>query len=682
MSNSNPLLLPFETPYELPPFDQIEISHYQPAIEYAISEARKEIEVIANQTDAPTFENTIEKMEASGELLGRVTSILFNLNSAETSTELQQVAQEVSPMLATFDSEVKQNEALFSRINTLYQEKEQLGLTREQARLLDKTYQSFIRNGAGLSPEKKKRFLEISVELSKLQLTFSEHVLAETNAFELWIEKEEDLAGLPADYKSRAAAQAQSKGREGTWLITLQAPSYLPFMEYADNRRLREKLYKAYMTKAFKGNEYDNQTYIREIVSLRHELANLLGYPTYADYVLEQRMAGSVDRVQSFLHDLLDRALTPAKKEVDELKEFMSSIGVEHELERWDWAYYSEKLRKKKYDLDNELIKPYFKLENVIDGVFEVTRRLYGLTFKENKQLPVYHQDVLAYEVYDSNDLLKSIFYADFFPRDGKRPGAWMTSFKEQQRLYGKEVIPVISIVCNFTPSSPDSPSLLTFEEVTTLFHEFGHALHGMLSDVTYPSLSGTSVFWDFVELPSQIFENWCYEREALSLFAKHFETGEIIPDAYIERIRAAATYHEAYATVRQLSFGLLDLHYHSLHQDTMGRLEDIDTFEREAMAPTELFPGVAGTNMSVQFSHIFAGGYAAGYYSYKWAEVLDADAFELFKEQGVFDRDTAESFKSNVLSKGGTEDPSILYRRFRGKDPDPNALLRRAGLI
>jgi peptidyl-dipeptidase Dcp len=465
-------------------------------------------------------------------------------------------------------------------------------------------------------------------------------------------------------------------------LITLQAPSYIPFMEHADNRELRERLYKAYMTKAFKGDEQDNQQLIQKIVSLRQELAALLGYDTYADYVLEQRMAGSSQRVEEFLNDLLGRAIGPAKKEVEELKNFMKSLGVDHELERWDWAYYSEKLRKKKYDLDDELTKPYFKLENVIDGVFQTAQKLYQLSFKTNDQLPVYHADVKAYEVYDGSGKLKSIFYADFFPREGKRPGAWMTSFRDQQRMGAEEVIPVISIVCNFTPSSEDRPSLLTFDEVTTLFHEFGHALHGMLSDVTYPSLSGTSVYWDFVELPSQIFENWCYEPECLSLFARHYETGEVIPKAYIDRIKAAATYHEAYATVRQLSFGLLDMNYHSLKEDTLGTLEDIAAFEKDAMDQTELFPSVEGTNMSVQFSHIFAGGYAAGYYSYKWAEVLDADAFELFKEKGVFDARTAAAFKEYVLSKGGTDDPSVLYKKFRGKDPDPNALLKRAGLL
>jgi peptidyl-dipeptidase Dcp len=675
----NPLLEPFNTPFQLPPFDQIEIHHYQPAIEEAIKLAKTEIETIVQNPQPPTFGNTIEALELSGKVLSRIAPILFNLNSAETSEELQQVAQVVSPLLTSFDSEVKQNKQLFERIELLVDQKDQLDLDQEQSKLLEKTYLGFKRSGAGLSSEKQQRFQEIAVELSKLQLSFGENVLAETNNFSLHITDEDQLSGLPEDYKARAAALAKEKGNNEGWLITLQAPSYIPFMEYADNRQLREQLYRAYMTKAFKKNEFDNRTLLQKIVKLRNEMAGLLGYESYASYVLEQRMAGNPKTVDAFLNQLLDKALSPAREEIEELREFMKEIHADHELERWDWAYYSEKLRKKKYDLDDELIKPYFKLENVIDGIFETASKLYGLTFRPNADLPIYHEDVKAYEVHE-NGQLKSIFYADFFPRKGKRPGAWMTSFRDQQKC-GEEIIPVISIVCNFTPSTDQAPSLLKFDEVTTFFHEFGHALHGMLSNVNYSSLSGTSVHWDFVELPSQIFENWCYEKECLDLFARHHVTGEAIPQNYIDRIKASSNYHEAYATVRQLSFGLLDMAYHQLSDQELMQLDDIEIFEQQAMKQTELFPSVPDTNMSVQFSHIFAGGYASGYYSYKWAEVLDADAFEVFSQNGIFDPSTAAAFKEHILSKGGTEDPVILYRNFRGKDPDPGALLKRAGL-
>jgi peptidyl-dipeptidase Dcp len=678
---NNPLLQPFDTPFQLPPFAQIKSEHFEPAFGHAIEQAKKDIERIAENPDAPTFVNTIEAMEQSGELLSRITPILFNLNSAETSEALQQVAQNVSPLLTTFDNEVKQNKKLFQRIKTLFEKQKQLELNREQTRLLEKTYLSFIRSGAGLSKQKQKRFQEITIELSSIQLSFGENVLAETNEYSLLLKEEAQLAGLPEGYKSRASQLAKDKGHESGWLITLQAPSYIPFMEYAEDRSLREELYKAFMSKAFKNNAHDNRSLVKRIVSLRQEMANLLGYGSYAAYVLEQRMAKNTKTVLEFLDELLERALPPAQLEVDELKAFMKELNVDHDLQRWDWAYYSEKLRKKKYDLDDELIKPFFKLENVIQGVFDTAEKLYDLTFQINEELPLYHPDVKGYEVFEKGQL-KSILYADFFPREGKRPGAWMTSFRDQQRCGNQEVIPIISIVCNFTPSTSTEPSLLKFDEVTTLFHEFGHALHGMLSDVTYPSVSGTSVDWDFVELPSQVFENWCYEKECLDLFARHYQTGEKIPISYIDRIKASSTYHEAYATVRQLSFGLLDMAYHQLGSESLTELDDVGTFEKSVMQKTDLFSPVPNTNMSVQFSHIFAGGYAAGYYSYKWAEVLDADAFELFKQQGVFDKSTASSFKENILSAGGTDDPSLLYKRFRGKDPDPEALLRRAGLI
>ncbi len=673
----NPLLLPFNTPFGVPPFSEIENEHYLPAIKEGIEIARAEVHEIIENQEAPTFENTILALEKNGEVLGNITSVLFNLNSAETSSEIQKIAQEASPLLTAFNNEIKQNAKLFGRIQAVYDKRADLSLNTEQRMLLDKTYKSFIRSGASLDGEKKKRFGEIAVELSTHGLKFGENVLAETNDFTLEVTDEKDLVGLPEDVKMRAKIEAGKRGKENTWVFTLHMPSYMPFMEYADNRELREKMFKAFSSKCFKGNDHDNQELVKRIVKLRHELAQLLGYDSYAQFVLEERMAKSPDQVRDFLIELLSKSKDKARSEVEELKEFMRELGADHKLQRWDWAYYSEKLRKKKYQLDDEMIKPYFKLENVIDGVFETAQKLYDIRFRSNPEIPVYHKDVLAYEVLDENEEVGSIFLADYFPRPGKREGAWMTSYRDEKKITDGRVIPIISIVCNFTPSTENSPSLLKFNEVLTLFHEFGHALHGMLADTNYESLSGTSVYWDFVELPSQIMENWCYERECLDLFARHYETNEPIPQEYIDRIKKSATYHEAYATLRQISFGLLDMAFHGEAKE----IKDVGDLEREAMGETDLFPPVEGANMSVQFSHIFAGGYAAGYYSYKWAEVLDADAFALFKERGVFDKETARSFKENILSKGGTEPPMELYKRFRGKEPSVDALLERAGL-
>lgn len=679
---NNPLLSSFNTPYQMPPFSEIKEEFYIAAIEKALEEAKEEIEAIIQNQDAPTFENVIEAMENAGERLQRNTTILFNLNSAETNDEIQKITQEISPKLSAFSSEVKQNPDLFKKVKSVYDSSDSLDLTGEQKKLLKDSYLDFVRRGVELEGSKKERFKEISIELSKISLKYGENVLAETNAFELIIEDEVDLAGLPKDVQNRAELAAAQKGMANKWLFTLQAPSYIPFLEHADNRALREQMYMAYMSKCTKGDEHDNQALVLQIVQLKAELAELLGYPTFAHYILEERMAENPEKVQVFLNDLLSKSLPKAKEEVEEIKEFMKSQGVDHELQRWDWSYYSEKLRKAKYELDDEIVKPYFKLENVIEGVFATSEKLYGIRFKVNKDIPVYHQDVHAYEVLNEKDEVISVFLADFFPRKGKRGGAWMTSFRGQKKVDGKQIIPQVSIVCNFTPSTDDSPSLLTFNEVLTLFHEFGHALHGMLADTTYQSLSGTSVYWDFVELPSQILENWCYEKECLDMFARHYETNEPIPSEIIDKIRKSSTYHEAYATVRQVSFGLLDMKWHSMSLDEAKSIISTMDFENDAFAPTELFPSVNGTNMSVQFSHIFAGGYAAGYYSYKWAEVLDADAFSLFLEKGIFDKETATSFKENVLSKGGTEHPMKLYKKFRGQEPKPEALLKRAGLI
>ncbi|WMN07849.1 M3 family metallopeptidase [Marivirga arenosa] len=678
---SNPLLEEFKTPFQTPPFDKIKSEHFMPAIEEAIKEAKQEIEEITSQEKTPTFENTIEALEFSGKKLNSISSILFNLNSAETNEKIQAAARDASPILSEFGNDIWQNEALFKRVKAVHNQKDKLDLNQEQQMLMDKTYKSFVRNGADLNSVDKARFKEISKKLSQLTLTFGENVLAETNDFELVISDEKDLGGLPDSIKKQAASTAKSKGHEGKWVFTLQAPSFVPFMENADNRDLREKLYKAFMSKANKGDKHDNKDIIKEIVSLRSEMANLLGYGSYADYVLEERMAEGADKVQNFLSDLLNQSLPKAKEEVEEIKAFIKEEGDDIELQRWDWAYYSEKLKKKKYAIDDELLRPYFKLENVLDGVFQTAEKLYDIRFKEVKNIPVYHKEVTTYEVTDLEDKPIAIFYTDFHPREGKRGGAWMTTYRDQYRKDGEEVRPLVSNVCNFTPSSPDNPSLLTFNEVTTLFHEFGHALHAMLGNGQYGSLTGANVYWDFVELPSQIFENWCYEKECLDLFAKHYETGEKIPQEYIDKIKASSAYHEAYATVRQVSFAILDMAYFSLSKEQADNIDDVAAFEQKAMAPTELFPSVEGALMSTQFGHIFAGGYASGYYSYKWAEVLDADAFSLFKEKGIFNKEVAQSFKDNILSKGGSEHPMELYKRFRGREPKIEALLERAGL-
>jgi len=675
---NNPLVKPFDTPFGVPPFDQINADHFVPGVKANIEAARKEVDAIVDSQEEPTFQNTIEALEYSGDQLGLSTSILFNLNSAETSDEIQKIAMDLSPELTAFQNDIMQNEELFNRVKKVHDQKSELNLTTEQSTLLEKTYKGFLRSGAGLGETDKQRYREISTQLSELTLKFGEHVLAETNRYELLIENEEDLAGLPQYAKDAAAHLAKSSGKEG-WMINLQAPSYIPFMEHADSRELREELFKAYMTKCVKNDEFDNQDLIRTIVSLRAELVKLLGYDNYATYVLEERMAKTVEGVGQLQEELLEKSLGRAKAEVEEIKAFVKELGHDIELQRWDWAYYSEKLKKKKYNVSDELLKPYFQLDKCIAGVFAVAEKLYGLQFTPNSDLPVYHEDVNVYEVHDGSGKLMALFYADFFPRKGKRGGAWMTNYREQQIINGKERRPVVSIVCNFTPPSPDTPSLLTFDEVNTLFHEFGHALHSILAEGSYSSISGTNVYWDFVELPSQIMENWLLEKECLDLFAEHYQTGEAIPQALIDNLIRASKYHQAYQTLRQLSFGILDMKWHTIN--TEDDIASVLEFEKEAFAKTELFPEVSGACMSTQFSHIFAGGYGAGYYSYKWAEVLDADAFSYFKEEGTFNKEVAASFRDNILSKGGSEHPMELYKRFRGKEPSIEALLERSGL-
>jgi peptidyl-dipeptidase Dcp len=673
----------FNTKHNTAPFSQIKLEDYKPAFEKNIAKARTEIEAITNNPEAPTFENTIEALDFSGEALDRLSSIFFNLNSAETCDEMQKIAQEVSPLLTEFSNDIALNEDLFKRVKTVYDQKESLTLSPEQATLLDKKFKSFSRNGALLSNEKKEILRGIDKLLAQLKLTFGENVLAETNKYKLHLTNESDSKGLPDGAKEMARALAKSNDLEG-WIFTLDFPSYLPFVTYLENRELRKEMAVAAGKKAFQENDYDNQENVKNIVALRHDRAKLLGYTSHSHFVLEERMAQTPEKVQSFLNDLLAKAKPAAEKEFAQLSSFAKELDGIDRLEKWDGAYYSEKLKQKLFSFDDEILKPYFQLENVLNGAFSIAEKLFGITFKEVFDIDKYHIDVQTFEVIDMEGNLVAVFYTDFFPRKGKRNGAWMTSFKPQFIKDGVNERPHVSIVCNFTPpivtseESEAKPSLLTFNEVTTLFHEFGHALHGMLANTTYPSLSGTSVYWDFVELPSQVMENWCYEPEALALFAKHYVTGEIIPQEYVDKIKESASFLEGLATLRQLSFGILDMSYHSQPQE----IKDLKAFEQAAMKNTSLYPDVEKNCMSTSFSHIFQGGYSSGYYSYKWAEVLDADAFAYFQEKGIFDKETALKFKENILSKGGTELPMELYKRFRGVEPKPEALLKRAGLL
>lgn len=671
----NPLLQEFNTA----PFSKISAEDYKPAIKTEIENTKKEIELIASNTTTPTFENTTVALDFTGQKLGRITSVFFNLNSAETSDEIQKIAKEISPWLSEFKNDITLNEQLFKRVKTVYDNKKTLSLTPEQSMLLEKQYKGFARNGANLNDSDKTELRKIDTELSKLSLQFGENVLAETNNFEMLISNEDDLSGLPDSVKEAAKEIAKSKEKEG-WIFTLDYPSYIPFMTYAENRELRKELAISAGKKAFQNNEFNNEQIVLNIVKLRHQRANLLGYQTHAHFVLEERMAETPENVISFSNDLLQKAKPAAQKEFNELEAYAKKLDGIDQLQKWDGAFYAEKLKKERFNLDQEILKPYFKLENVIEGVFTIATRLYDLQFEEVFDIDTYHKEVKTYNVIDTKGNFIAVFYADFHPRSGKRNGAWMTSYKPQQVKDGVNDRPHISIVCNFTKPTKTKPSLLTFNEVTTLFHEFGHALHGMLANTTYTSLSGTSVSWDFVELPSQVLENWCYEKEALELFAKHYETGEVIPMEYVTKIKESASFHEGMQTLRQLSFGLLDMYWHG--GESPDSITSVKEFETAAFKETKLYPDVVENCMSTAFSHIFQGGYSAGYYSYKWAEVLDADAFEYFLEKGIFNKEVATKFKENVLSKGGTEKPMELYKRFRGQEPKPDALLKRAGLI
>lgn len=666
------------TPFDTAPFSQIKTTDYEPAFDTAIADAKQEIQQIINNPETPTFQNTIEAMAFSGMQLDRISNIFFNLNSAETNEELQKIAQVVAPKLSAFGNDISLNPELFARVKAVFETVDQNTLSTEQKTLLAKTYKGFVRNGALLNEEDKTKLREIDSQLSVLSLQFNENVLAETNAYRLHITNENDLDGLPEGAIEAAKNLAQQEEKEG-WIFTLDYPSYLPFVTYAKNRELRKEITIAAGKKGFQNNEFNNEKLVLDIVRLRGERAQLLGYNTHADFVLEERMAQNPDKVFSFLNDLLSKAKPAATKEFAELTAYAKQLDGIEQLEKWDGSYYSEKLKQERFSLDDEALKPYFKLENVLNGAFEVAKRLFDLNFVEVNTIDKYHEDVQTFEVKDENGELVALFYADFFPRKGKRNGAWMTSYKSQWIKDGKNERPHVSIVCNFTPPTPSKPSLLTFNEVTTLFHEFGHALHGMLANTTYPSLSGTSVYWDFVELPSQIMENWVYEPETLALFAKHYETGETIPQIYVDKIKESASFLEGMATLRQLSFGLLDMGWHTL---SGTNVESVKAFENEQFESTKLYPDVAENAMSTAFSHIFAGGYSSGYYSYKWAEVLDADAFDYFKQNGIFNKEIATKFKDYVLSQGGTDHPMTLYKKFRGQEPQPEALLKRAGLI
>jgi len=673
----NPLLAEFDTPFQTPPFDKIRHEHYAPAIDSAIAEAKAEVEAITSNPAKSTFENTIEALDRSGRRLNLVSNILFNLNESETDSTLQGIARDAAIKLTEFSNDVNLNPELFKRVKQVWEMRDSLKLTTEQQTLLSNTYKGFIRNGANLSDSDKEKFRAISKELADLSLRFNENLLAETNSYQLHITNESDLAGLPASLKDAAAYTAQQKGKVG-WIITLDYPMYGPFMKYSENRELRKQLYMAYGSRCFKGNEYDNQAIAKKIANLRLEIANLLGYPNYASFVLQDRMAENPERVNNFLKELVDASMPAARREVEEVRGFAKELGFNENIQPWDWSFYSEKLKNSRYSYNEEELKPYFELNRVINGVFTLANKLYGLTFTPNNQIPVYHPDVKAYVVYDATHKFMAVLYLDFFPREGKSGGAWMTSFRSQYRDGSTDVRPFVSLVTNFTKPTATQPSLLTFYEVSTFMHEFGHALHGMLSECTYSSLSGTSVYRDFVELPSQLMENWAVEKEFLDMFASHYQTGEKIPQELVQKIIDSRNFLAGYSSIRQLSFGVLDMAWHTVEKPVTI---SVGEFEKRAIANLEVLPTVEGTNQSVGFGHIFDGGYAAGYYGYKWAEVLDADAFEMFKEHGIFNPEVAASFRTNILSKGGSEHPMELYKRFRGHEPSIDPLLRRSGL-
>ncbi|WP_407427723.1 M3 family metallopeptidase [Arcticibacter sp.] len=675
----NPFFKEYTTPHQVPPFDRIQNEHFKPAILEGIKQHEAEINAIANRSSKPTFENTIVAMDKSGALLTRVSSVFYNLNSANTNEEIQKTAREISPAMAAHSDNIILNQKLFARVKNLWDNRASLKLNSEQAKLLEKTHKSFIRSGANLSDADKDKLRKINSELSLLSLKFGQNLLAETNNYSLVVDKKEDLAGLPAELISAAAEEAKTKGKKGKWVFTLQNPSVMPFLQYADKRELRKQIWEAYTLRGDQNNEFDNKEVVNSIVNLRREKAQLLGYKDHASYVLEETMAKNPENAYKLLNQLWKPALSVAEREAFDIQKMIDASGEKFKLAPYDWRYYAEKVRKDRFDLDEQELKPYFSLEKVREGVFTVTRKLYGLQFKEITNVPKYHEEVAAYEVTEANGKLVGVLYTDFFPRASKRGGAWMTSYSSQKMEKGKRIAPVISIVCNFSKPTGDAPALLTFDEVTTFFHEFGHALHGLLSNVNYESLAGTAVSRDFVELPSQIMENWAAEPEVLKMFAKHYKTNEVIPDALIDKLQNAGTFDQGFATTEYLAASLLDLDYHT---QTNELKDNIGAFEAASMKKVGLSDEIIPRYKSTYFSHIFAGGYSAGYYSYIWSGVLDTDAFSAFKETGdLFNQEKAMSFRKNVLEKGGTEDPMVLYKRFRGAEPGIKALLKKRGL-
>ncbi|MEG1838087.1 MAG: M3 family metallopeptidase [Bacteroidaceae bacterium] len=674
----NPFLEKYNTPHGTAPFDKIKTEHYEPAIIEGMKQQTAEVEAIINNPQAPTFANTIVALEESGQLLNRVTTVFGNLLSAETNDDMQAIANEMMPKLSEHSNSISLNEKLFARVKEVYKKKDALKLNKEDNMLLQNTYDGFVRSGANLEGEAKDKYRALTAELSKLTLQYGQNNLKETNNYELLLTEESQLAGLPASIIEAAAETAKEKGKEG-WMFTLSITSYRPFITYSENRDLRQKLYMAYNTGCTHDNEYNNLDIVTKIVNTRMAIAQLMGYSNHAEYTLQKRMAKESDAVYKLLNQLLDAYTPTAKKEYDEAQTFArKTMGADFQLMPWDWSFYSEKLKQEKFNLDEEELRPYFELSQVKKGVFGLATKLYGITFKENKNIPVYHKDVNAYEVFDKDGKYLAVLYTDFHPRAGKRAGAWMTEYKGQWKENGKDSRPHVSVTMNFTKPTNNKPALLSFDEVDTFLHEFGHSLHGMFANSTYSSMSGANVYWDFVELPSQIMENFAIEKDFLNTFAKHYQTGEQLPQELIQRIVNASNFNVAYACLRQVSFGLLDMSWYTRTTPFDG---DVIAFEKSAWAKAQVLPSVEGTCMSTQFSHIFSGGYSAGYYSYKWAEVLDADAFSLFKKKGIFNKEVANSFRENILSKGGTEHPMILYKRFRGQEPSIDALLRRNGI-
>ena len=674
--NTNPLLQESTLPYGAPQFDKIKSEHYMPAFREGIAQAKAEIDAIVANSAQPDFENTIEAMERSGKTLNKVSSIFFNLLEADSDETLQQIAEEVSPLLNDYQMYVSLNEKLFARVKSVWERKEGLGLAQDQMTLLEKTYKSFTRGGANLQGEDRQKYAQLSEQLSLATIRFGRNVLAATNAYKLNITDEAKLAGMPDYLKELGKQTAEEAGQQG-WTFDLSYPSYGPFMRFCDDRELRKEMYLAYNSRGLK-EEGDNTELVKEIASLRLQIANLLGYETYAHYALEERMLKTPSQVNGFLEDLLQASLPKARKEVKAIQDYAAAHGFKGELQSWDFSYWSEKLKNERYTISDAELKPYFRLDDCIDAVFGLAGKLYGLSFEERSDIPVYHPDVKVYDVKNEQGRHMALFYVDFFPRASKRNGAWMTEFRGQSIVDGTEYRPFVSLVTNFSKPTAGEPSLITPDELETLLHEFGHSLHGMLAEGRYESLCGTNVARDFVELPSQIMENWAYEPEFLQSFAKHYKTGETIPAELIEKIATSRNYNAAYLQVRQLNFGILDMAWHD--QKTMSDKPTVE-FEKSVLSRMAVLPDVPGTAISTSITHLFSGGYAAGYYSYKWSEVLEADAFSLFKEKGIFSREVAESFRANILSKGGSEDEAVMYRNFRGHDPEVGALLRKLGI-